>query len=471
MRLEGLLSAGARPEGLRRMLFSASSRRILRQELGALAAEPQALGRCYFQHARFKAIPEAKLSACFHLSLRNGALDRSGARPVFVTWKPKWVGRLSANGANRGDIQLEREASRRGLAAPFRRLSARVPAWGMRIQIFPLDPEFPHLVRWSDGNYLCRILAARCQAAQLPPVPVAKGRVEVEAVRYAPGERHVLRYGFFGSTRRSSLFAKVYQDDGQAIGAFTAAKGMAEWLRAKGKEVAALRPLEHVVGDTVVLYPGVTGVPLHRQLSRRGRESEEALKRAGRAIRALHEAPPTLAGSIKLHDLEAEVEEIRQKSGVLSLLIPSAGPAIAGLFEDAKELFRKLPQEPPTYTHGDVKAEHFWLTADGVIVLDLDCCRLGDPALDLGLFLAELNLWADLLGKSGVEQAQERVLAGYAPGAPRDRLIRARFYESLELVRAAARRLPMWDRGWENRVARLVGRATRILDGFRKKCG
>ena len=81
MRLEGLLSGGAGPEGLRRLLLSTSSRRILRQELGALASAPQALGRCYFQHARFKAIPEAKLSACFHLSLRNGAIDRGGARP------------------------------------------------------------------------------------------------------------------------------------------------------------------------------------------------------------------------------------------------------------------------------------------------------------------------------------------------------------------------------------------------------
>src|SRR6266568_8384845 len=239
MKLEELLSGGAGPEGIRRLLFSASSRRILHQELGALASAPQALGRCYFQHARFKVIPEAKLSACFHLSLRNGAFDGSGPRAVSVTWKPKWVGRLSANGADSDVIQMEYEALLRGLAAPFRRLSARVPAWGMRIQIFPLDPEFPHLVRWSDGNYLCRILAARCQAAQLPPVPVAKGRVEVEAVRYAPGERHVLRYGFFDSARRSSLFAKVYQDDWQAIGAFKAARGMAEWLRANRKEVAA----------------------------------------------------------------------------------------------------------------------------------------------------------------------------------------------------------------------------------------
>ena len=471
MKLEELLSGGAGPEGIRRLLFSASSRRILRQELGALAAAPQALGRCYFQHARFKVIPEAKLSACFHLSLRNGAFDGSGPRAVSVTWKPKWVGRLSANGANSDVIQMEYEALLRGLAAPFRRLSARVPAWGMRIEIFPLDPMFPQLVRWSDGPYVCRMVAARCATTRLPAAPVAKGRVEVEAVRYVPGQRHVLRYNFFGPARRSNLYAKVYRDDGQAIGVFNVAKGMAERLRANGKEVAVLRPLEHVADDAVVLYPRVTGEPLQAQLSRGGRETERALKRAGQAIRALHEAPPALAGSIKPHDLEAEVEEIRKKSGVLSVLIPSAGPAIAGFLEGARELYRRFPQELPTFTHGDVKAEHFWLTPDGVTVLDLDSCRLGDPALDLGQFLAELHLWADLFGESAVEQAQERFLAGYAPGVPRDRLVRARFYEPLELVRAAARRVPLWHRGWENRVARFVHRAIRILDGLRKKCG
>ena len=51
-----------------------------------------------------------------------------------------------------------------------------------------------------------------------------------------------------------------------------------------------------------------------------------------------------------------------------------------------------------------------------------------------------------------MEHAQERFLAGYAPGAPEERLVRARLYEVVELVKMT-RHLRPFNRDWASRTA------------------
>ena len=63
------------------------------------------------------------------------------------------------------------------------------------------------------------------------------------------------------------------------------------------------------------------------------------------------------------------------------------------LLDRARELHERLPQEPPTFTHGDFKSDHVWVAPGGPKLIDFDSCRLGDPALDLGKFLADLQMW------------------------------------------------------------------------------
>ena len=84
----------------------------------------------------------------------------SGARSVraiAVIWKPKWIGAALRQAAPEA-LEMEAEALRRGIGTPFRRLMARVPAWGMRIQFSPLDPSFPQLIRLSDPEYVRQLL-------------------------------------------------------------------------------------------------------------------------------------------------------------------------------------------------------------------------------------------------------------------------------------------------------------------------
>ena len=97
-------------------------------------------------------------------------------------------------------------------------------------------------------------------------------------------------------------------------------------------------------------------------------------------------------------------------------------------------MHERLSQEPPTFAHRDFKSEHVWVTPGGLTLIDFDGSRLADPALDVGTFLADLRWWHETYNLPGLVQAQERFLAGYIPGTPKERLLRARLYEVIKLV-------------------------------------
>src|SRR5256885_11230876 len=55
------------------------------------------------------------------------------------------------------------------------------------------------------------------------------------------------------------------------------------------------------------------------------------------------------------HDFAAEIRLIAQKGVHIPALLPQVGSAIEALLDRARELHEQLPQEPPTFTHGDKK--------------------------------------------------------------------------------------------------------------------
>ena len=151
-------------------------------------------------------------------------------------------------------------------------------------------------------------------------------------------------------------------------------------------------------------------------------------------------------------------------SDYIPALLPSVGAAIDALLDRAREVHERLPQEPPTFAHRDFKSEHVWITPGQLTLLDFDRCCLADPALDVGKFLADLQCWYAAYDQPGLDQAQERFLAGYAPGAPEERLLRARLYEVVELVRMSVPRVPLFDHNWASGIVRLIARAQTVMN-------
>jgi hypothetical protein len=447
-KLAEALSGRAGADGLRWVLQGAPLRRVLRQELRRLLTEPGLLGACRLQRAKFR--PGHKLSAYYEVGLRS----QSASRQVAVTWTV-----AAGEEARRDDgptAAMEAAALGAGLATPFQGLEGELPALGMRLLVWPLDPSHPQLLRMSDPRHVHEMLAER-----LRPAP----GYGVRAVRYRPGQRHVLRYDPLGDGR--ALFAKLYLD-GEAARAF----GVAEWIAARlprsDDGLSAARPIAHLPEQDVVLYGEAVGEPLTRRLGEPSATLGRCLALAGAALRRLHDTPsPTGELQPPTYDLRRELRSTSRAARRLGPMLPTVGGRLAALIERACVLDERLPREAPALAHGDYKADHLWIAprGSGVTLIDFDSCSLSEPARDLGNFLADLQWWYAQRGAQALAWAQQRFLEGYAAAGdpPSERLRRARLYEAVALSRITAHRVRVFDRDWASRTEALTARAAEIL--------
>ena len=466
MNLAEALSERAKLEVIQWLLLSRAPRRALRDTLKALLSPPNMLGPCRLRRARFK--PGHKLMGYYDALVRVEGTEGFCARPIAVTWGSDGDADRRQGGDDLAGIQAE--ALRHGVAAPFRQLTADLPEWSMHVQVSPLDARFPQLVRLSDPRYVRDLLAGAYAADDVAPDQPLAGGYTVTPVSYHPGQRHVLRYDPLDAAKGGAVFAKLYTDE-EGARAFRVARRAVDWLAEHGEGVTAVRPLAYVAEDGVVLYPGLSGAPLSEHLRRPGQSVARCLERAGAALLALHHLPQAVAGPLQCHVFAAEVSEIaREASDHIPALLPSVGAAIGVLLHRARELHEQLPQEPPTFTHGDFKSEHVWAAPGGPMLIDFDTSCLADPAYDVGKFLADLQLWHATYAQPGLEQAQKRFLLGYAPGAPEGRLLRARLYEAVELVKIA-RRVPLFDHDWVTLTEQAIRRAQAVMNDLERTLG
>jgi aminoglycoside phosphotransferase (APT) family kinase protein len=468
---------------LRQALLGSTSGEPLRSLLKTLLPGNKILASCQAQWAEFK--PGRRLMAGYDVEIRGSGPRGNGVHAVTAAWRPSG----SADGDEWGShpwATCQAEAEARGLLNPWKRLAAEETASGLRVQCWPLDSAFGQLVRVSDPHHVREMIESACAADPPPSSLKIADRYAVTPVRYRPGKRHVLRYdpcdvGEESQGDRRTVFAKLYQTSQDAERAWRVAHAVADRLRASGDVLTAHRPLGCVTDDAVVLYPRIVGTPLSDQLRSAGPVLAQHLRQAGSMLRILHmetQAIPdeecrassglgrTLSDELSPHrGFAGEVKKItRRTCEHIHALLPELGARINAVLSRAGKLYDRLSQESPTFAHGDFKAEHLWLAAGGLKLMDFDSCCLADPALDVGKLLADLEYWYSACGHEGVKEAQTHFLSAYASGTPTDRLRRAWPYAALTLVKLAVHRLRLYDHDWPTRTAHLIGRAETILE-------
>ena len=93
--------------------------------------------------------------------------------------------------------------------------------------------------------------------------------------------------------------------------------------------------------------------------------------------------------------------------------------------------------------------------------LDFGPDGMGDPAMDVGKFLADLRWWQPPRSPIGRE-LRAAFLRGYAGEGDDARVVRAGAWEAVLLLSIAAHRIPLWDAAWERRTHSLVDEAARV---------
>lgn len=447
---------------MQELLAGRRVRARLRRDTGALLSDA-ALGPLRLQRAKFK--PGRYLRASYQaaLSPNNGGTIK--ARPIEVTWNAD--GMEVCHPLQPDLLDLQAEAIRSGLAAPFERLAARLPSVDACIQISPLDAAFPQLMRLSDPQFVQELLREVLDRRPGPDTNKLPFHHSVTPIRYRPGQRHVLRYDFaFGDGRSSeqgTIFAKLYQHAARGTRIFQLTSQVSDWLEARQEGIGSLRPLAYFAEQAVILYPQVTGRQLSRALFASDRWIPKYLSLAGSILRALHQAPAKLAEDLEVNTLSDEARVILRASEHIQVLLPDTGAKIRAILERGQALYERIPQESPVFTHSDFKADHLWITPASLMLIDFDTCSRTDPAIDVGKFLADLQWWYSLYEKPGLQQAQNCFLNSYTPGVPQERLLRARLYEVLILTKTIIRRVPIFDRHWASRTSSWIDRAESLL--------
>ena len=475
MNIADVLSGDAKLKGIRWVLRSSMARKVLRDRLRTLLPTRLEVGPCRLREAQFKL--GRKLTAYYDVLVQKQGTDRQYVRPIAVSWGSA----SNTEGQEETDApaKVQAEAVSRGVAAPFRQLMADYPDWGMHVRVSPLDPRFTQLVRLSDPGHVRGMLAEACAPEAAASNLLRSLDYKVAAIKYQPGRRHMLRYDAQNPAKGPTVFAKLYiaeerarafrREDGAPI--FGVARNAADWLAEHGEGVNCVRPLAYVAADAAILYLRVAGTPLSDHAQRSGCGAMW-FQRAGAALRALQRLPVDLASPLRPPiDFAAEIRSIKKKSAHIPVLLPQVGSALEALLDRARELHERLPQEPPSFTHGDFKSEHIWVAAESLTLIDFDDARLGDPALDMGHFLADWQFSQAACSQAEREEVYQSFLAGYAPGAPKERFLRARLYEAIELVRCALRRVQLFEDDWVSRTAGLVGSAQAVINDLQRILG
>src|SRR5437899_6200565 len=287
MNIADALSGPAKLEGIQWMLLSATTRRVLRDQLKALLPASAMLGPCRLRHAIFR--PGRKLKAYYDARVRVEGTKGYRVRPIAVTWRSD--GEADWRQGRDALAELQAEALRQGVAAPFRQLTAELPEWGMHIQVSPLDAQFPQLVRLLDPRHVRDMLAAAHAASGVASDQPRPDRYAVTSIRYRPSSCHVLRYDSLDATKGGAVFAKLYTGE-EGAHAFRAARDVADWLAEHGEGVAAVRPLAYVAEDRVVLYQGLSGAPLSEHPGRGAAGAWSAPGRLSPPCTACRRRPP-----------------------------------------------------------------------------------------------------------------------------------------------------------------------------------
>ena len=433
------------PESITRFLNGVAPGEVLRAVRHCLppeAADP------VLRLVRAKLKPGRKLTAEYGVLLPG--LD-GGERRVAVTWVAPGA---TAPGPAPDE---EAEAQRRGVLAPFRRAWIGSDDQRMSMSVSPVDGAFPQLVRLHDPGHLADMLAAA--GATAGAGRVAAEDVAVATVRYRPGQRHVLRVGI-GPTG-PAWFVKIYRDDTGRF-AVDAAGRAAAALAAVGDRSPGLSSGGgmYVAADGAAIWPEVTGTSLADVIVLSGAGAVDAVRAAGHALRLMHDAPPGEELPAR-PDAVTQAGETVRTAQLLDVLLPAVGARLRSEVGRVLEALAGLPAEPPTVTHGDFTCDNLVVSGGRVHLLDFDRCGRGDPAADIGKFLADLRWWAGV-GSHPVEPLHQAFLDAYGVLDP-TRFARARAYDALLQLRMAARRMPVQHPDWERRVARAVGVAAATL--------
>jgi Ser/Thr protein kinase RdoA (MazF antagonist) len=399
--------------------------------------------------------PEAFLYA-LRAALPGVPIDSATA--TYVRYKPGMnclvAYRLSVGGveidsyakAHRPDAreQFQKALERPGVDGPLGKGRIVLPGEAIVISIFPNDSELKVLYRLDETEMWSRLL--RRVFTHRPDLWEAR----LQGIRYKPERRYVAQ---LVTSDGPQAVLKLYTGTG-----YKEAKGNAKAFRS-GKTLLVPRTLGHSDKHGVLAFEWMKGQLLSDALT----DPHLDLSMVEKVGAALAEVHTQRSDRLPYLSRESEVSSLLSVSAGLEFLCPHIGPRVNDF---ARRLASRLLREPALSlaVHGDFYAKQVLLAGDKAVILDFDSAISGDPAADLGLFIAHLERGAmrRSLPSSRVEPVRDAILRGYSTATHLPVPERVGLYTAVGLLRLAPHPFRNRHSDWPQDVEATVGRAEAI---------
>jgi aminoglycoside phosphotransferase (APT) family kinase protein len=426
-------------------MLSPSDADLIRRE-PALPGLATLLDTEAFVTALRRSLPEAELGA---------------AQITYIRYKPGMnclvAYRLEAAGAPvevyaktygpDAEVQLQNARQRSSVSGPLGPGRIVLEDGAIVVSFFPNDGRLKALPRLADVEARNRLLR------KLIPDRPDLWEGTIRRLAYKPERRYVAR---LLAREDAGAVIRVYTGPG-----YRAARMPARALASRGP----LRLARWLGGSDrrhILAFDWLSG----RLLSEAMLESElelEAVVMVGAALAEFHTQNPN---GLTFLTRAAEAETLLTVAAGLGVVCPHLATRAHDL---ARRLAARIVDEPRVNgpIHGDFYAKQVLLTDDAVAILDLDRATAGDPAADLGNFIAHLKRDAlrGHLAPNRVEPLREALLEGYRAATPHSLPARIELYTAAGLLRLAPDPFRHREPNWPERIEAILERIEAMADG------
>jgi aminoglycoside phosphotransferase (APT) family kinase protein len=166
-------------------------------------------------------------------------------------------------------------------------------------------------------------------------------------------------------------------------------------------------------------------------------QNERAVRAAAAALASFHRFA---LDSDQRRSLQTELGNLRGRLDPVHNVAPQLATEVALLLAQVEALLAQLPPAAGCVIHGEYKPNQLLLSEGRIAVVDLDRACIGDPAIDVGNFMAVLRKEVLLEGHGHLEGLDAVFLAEYDLAHHVDGLARrAKLFESISFLRMLTR--------------------------------